>query len=206
MILVCDSEVSERAIKIRNTLLDLGSPSCVSSISDIKNHTPFCLIITFSDVFGEVRRTPFDDVFVIAIGDGFVNTALNATQAKNLESAISMARSYLRGKYCDKHNEGNYCGAFVPPFYFSERFFEIYSNMVAPTETEYLIFKLIVFCTQSSVYANTGLIRDYCFSCIGGDSNVISAHISSLNKKIYEAYGKKIIKSKRFKGYYLDKT
>ncbi|MBE6617657.1 MAG: helix-turn-helix domain-containing protein [Ruminococcaceae bacterium] len=116
-----------------------------------------------------------------------------------------MARDYLRVKYCDKHN-GGYCnGAFVPPFYFSERFFEIYSNMVAPTETEYLIFKFLVFCTKSSVYADVGSIRDYCFSGKGGDSNVIAAHISSLNKKIHEAYGKKIIKSRRFKGYYIEK-
>lgn len=206
MILVCDTTVSDRAISLRNELLDRGYPASVSSVDEIRNHKPFCLILTFTDVFNEVRRTPYDEVFVVAVGDDFINTALNATQAKDVTDAVSVAQNYLRESCVRDGGElfGN--GVFVQPFFLAEGFFEVYSSLVIPTESEFLIFKFLLFCTQRSVYASADVIRDFCFPRKSFESNVIAAHISSLNKKISEAYGKKIIKSKRFMGYYLDKT
>ena len=206
MIIVCDADVSCRAIHVRDTLLDIGYPTCISSIRDIKDNQPFCLIITFADVFNELRRTPFDDTFVIAIGDGFVNTALNAVQTKNLNTAVRLAHNFVQGSCHDKFGKSNLEGMFVPPFYFADGFFEIHSNLVAPTKSEYMIFKFLVFCSYNNTFASTDKICNYCFGGNVGDSNTIAAHISGLNSKIKDAYGKKIIKSKRFKGYYLEIT
>ena len=161
MILICDTQVSARAQRVQEMILSLGCPAAVSPFDDIKSHLPTRLIITFADVFSIIRQAPFDDLFVIAIGDGFINTALNARGAKDEKTALLLAQKYL----CD--DEITYArglsstGLFLSPIFFSKNFFEVYSNLVMPTEMEYMIFKYIYFCSKQAAYADADRISKF---------------------------------------------
>lgn len=206
MILICDSVVSDRAVGLREKIISLGCPCAVSEITEIRSYLPLKLIITFCDVFDSVRRTPFDDVFVIAIGNGFVNTALNAKRADDVDHAILQARQYLYRSAGIENEDITSSGVFASSLFFGERFFEIYGNMVEPTETEYMIFKYLVSSASKNHCAAADKIRRFCYPFSDEDisSNLISAHISNLNRKIVNAYGKKLVHSKRFMGYYFE--
>ncbi len=208
MILVCDRTISPRAANLQALLLDLGCPASVSAVSDIKQHLPIKLIITFCDVFDDLRRTPYDNIFAIVIGNGFVNSALNAKRADTTEAALSLARDYL-------YKQNGIDSTCVFPFgiiknalFFANMFFEIYGNIVTPTDREYLIFKYLIACTDGDRCADADMIKKFCYPASSHEhrGNVVAAHISNLNKKIQISYGKKLIRSKRYKGYYIEIT
>ena len=206
MILICDTEGSDRAINLRERLFRAGIPTAISVPSTIKKFAPFKLIITFTDVFEQIRRLPYDDIFVVAIGNGFVNTALNAVGIDNIDNAISYAKNHLFEQFEISESALFQSGICFSGVFLSEKFFQLFGNIVIPTDTEYMIFKYLLFCTNENTLTTTSTIAAFCYSSQKKiDSNVLAAHISNINKKIYDSYGKKIIKSKRFEGYYIDK-
>ena len=97
MILVCDLKISERALSLRDRIFDRGCPCAVSGVDDIQSQFPVKVIITFADVFGEIRRRAVDDVLVVAIGIGFVNSALNAVRVDTPDEALETAYAYIIG-------------------------------------------------------------------------------------------------------------
>lgn len=206
MILICDNSNSDRALQLRQRVMSAGIPCAISSTSSIKDYLPIQLILTFADTFEEIRRLPYDEVFVIAIGDGFINTALNAVGACNIDTTLLYAQKYLYSCLEADNKDLLVPGICTRGIYLGEKFFEVFGNIVVPTDTQYMIFKYLLTCTSSQVFSDTDKIRKFCYSTAKKiESNVIAAHISILNKKIYDAYGKKLIKSKRFNGYYIDK-
>lgn len=204
MILVCDKTVTPRAANLQALLLDLGCPAAVCAFSDIKSYLPVKIIITYCDVFDDLRHTPYDNIFALVIGDGFVNTALNAKRMDSTDMALHYLREFLyKDSGIDKDNRFPF-GVVVGEVFFGNNFFEIYGNMVMPTDREYLIFKYLWSASKLNLYANVDMIQKYCYPASSKhSSNIVSVHISNLNRKIEESYGKRVIESQRFKGYYI---
>ncbi|MGN1409958.1 MAG: hypothetical protein ACI4XJ_07255, partial [Eubacteriales bacterium] len=96
---MCDIRMSRRAFELRQELFAIGYPCACAPISEIGKIGPVSLIITFSDVFEYVRRTPYDKIFVIAIGNDFVNSGLNAERVKTKEELFAATYRKIREIY-----------------------------------------------------------------------------------------------------------
>ena len=207
MVLVCDSDISERALELREKILKLGCPCAVSKISGISEYLPLKLIITFYDQFDNVRRTPYDNIFVIALGRGFVNSALNAVDAADEDELVVEMKNFL---YRDANitSKRKFAFGVVEPknnIFFSKYFVEIYGRRFVLTSVEYLIFKYLVAFEGTKYYFESEKIAKFCYDNrkLGEEilSNKISVHINHINDKIRKANGKPFIKAKRFLGY-----
>ncbi len=212
MILVCDKTKSKRAAVLREKILLTGYPCAVSRISDIADYLPLVLIVTFVDVFDDVRRTPYDDVHVIAIGQGFVNSALNSTRVDSEADAIEEAKRYIYQLFHITKDRMMPFGVFYDTGVFmAADFFEIYGNMIIPTDREYLIFKYLHMAYHTDAYIPAERVCAFCYraskmpkSDIESAKN-LAVHVANLNQKAYSAAGYLIIKAKRFIGYRLTK-
>ena len=74
MLLVMDKTVSERALKLRDRILEIGYPCAVSFYPFAAEHLkPVLCILTYQDAIGNVRSaSPFDEVPTLVLGEGFI--------------------------------------------------------------------------------------------------------------------------------------
>ena len=163
MVLICDNSSSERALQLRRRVISAGIPCAISSPSSIKDYLPIKLILTFDDTFEEIRRLPYDELFVIAIGDGFINTALNAVGVTGVNAAFLYAQKHLRDCLEVSGSDVFSTGVCTKGIFLGEKFFQIFGNMVIPTDTQYMIFKYLLLCTDSQVFADVDKIRSFCY-------------------------------------------
>lgn len=210
MVLVCDSDISERALTLREKILRLGCPCAVAKISDISEYLPLKLIVTFYDRFNDVRRTPYDSIFVIALGHGFVNSALNAIDVDTEEELLAEMRRFLL-KEAGISQKRTFSFGVVEPknnIFYSKYFVELYGKRFVLTQSEYLIFKYLTAFSGSGKFFEPGKIASFCYDNrkLGRElvSNKISVHINHINDKIKKANGRPFIGAKRYRGYYAD--
>ena len=184
---------------MRDRLLKLGCPCSIAAPAGIGTLLPVPLVVTWSDVFDDVRRTPYDDTFVLSIGPGFVNTALNAQRTENEETALSDIRAAL--VRFNKIRVDPTCpfGVFLSPGVFLARdFCEIRGSIIRLTAAENLLFTYLFTCTDAAHPAASDKIAAFC----GIEPPSVPVQIAHLNKKAEDAIGQKLITSIRRQGYY----
>ena len=207
MILICDNDATPRARNLQRLFLDLGYPAAVCLIGEIKEYLPTWFFITYCDSFDNLRRTPNDKIFAVVIGDGFVNTALNATRVSCVDEALTFAVNVANEKLGIEQSDQFPFGVMSHNVFFSDYFVEINGNIVPLTDIEMLIFKYISACSAENIYASTSMIENYCYQpkITSKRENVIPVHIRNINKKSMDILGRKIIGSMRHQGYYIEK-
>ena len=211
MIAIFDLEYSERASNLKKRLFTEGIPCAVALKSDLMKCRPINVIITYYDAFENLRNRPFDDIFAIVIGNGFVNSALNAKSVSDESAAISMAKSFLLKKYGVEDRQCLPFGIISNRgVFFAKKHFEIFGNIVKPTVSEYMIFKYLYAFADTAYCFGCENIRRFCYvrntTASGNIEGNIAAHISNLNSKLSACYGNHLIRPKRSKGYYFDLT
>lgn len=211
MIVVSDSDLTERALSLRKMLFTSGFPCATARPCELQDFLPVKLIIAYFEVFDEIRHGPYDSIFVIVIGKGFVNSALNAVRVDTEEEACKKALEYILELYSIGVDRRFPFGVLVDPAVFlSQKHFELYGNIVEPTVSEYMIFKYLLAFSDRQYYFTPEKIRKFCYIReLRGNKNLegnISVHISNLNHKISTAYRKTLIRSRRYYGYYLDSS
>ena len=208
MILICDSDITDRACALRNKLFDLGIPCAVSVISDIGKNLPVMAILTFCDVFDSVRRTPFDDIFVVAIGNGFVNSALNAKRAADDEEAFRILDSKISEMLGLSMEAKTPFGVYTSPNVFvGDYFIEIYGNMILATSSELMIFKYLDAFIDKDYYFDADKICRFCLPLerlsTKNPAGLIAVHVRNINEKFEKVFMRKLIRSKRNHGYFI---
>lgn len=196
MILICDREVTGRAVCIRERMLAGGIPAAVSALSSIRTFLPVRCFVTFTDVFDDLRRMPFGNVFCVAVGGGFVNSALNAVRADGEEEALSAVLQHLAGP------DGTEFGFHPAPEIFrGQGFCEIRGHTVVFTPFEERLFLLLA--ATRGTYVTAEKIRAFCSRGIppSDDANAIAAHVHNLNLKLAAVFGERMIRQRRLCGY-----
>ena len=208
MFLVCDKTRSERAENLREEILRAGYPCACCTVSEIGKHLPVLRIITYMDALDSVRRTPYDEIRAIVIGEGFVNSALNAGQVKTEEEILPAVKQLVLEFFHVKPEWILQYGMFYDDGVFmAEEFFEIFGNIIVPTEREYLIFKYLQMVSRMCDYVSADQICRFCYRTSKLPKNETEAaknlavHIANLNHKSQEAMGCHIIEAKRYIGY-----
>ena len=209
MILVCDRGESGRAASIRERILRVGVPAAVSALASLREHLPVRLIVTFTDVFDEVRRMSCDDVFAVVIGDGFVNTALNAVRAP-ADRWEPVVRDALFRQLGIGEAEKDPFGVFLTAkLFFSPYFTEYRGRQVFPTAAEKLVFLHLFGCSDERHPRDAGRIERFCRPAgrkepdPDGAQNRIAAHVAHINAKFADAIGTRLIRETRGKGYFI---
>ncbi len=207
MIVICDREASARARSLRERILARGFPAAVSPPFSVKELLPGGGIIVWQEAFDDLRRTPCDHVFAAVIGTGFVNTALNARRVPDTEEAFSMIRTVLPGALGMPENGTTPFGFYLTPrLFFAEDFAEWRGRMILLTDTERRILLYLASCSTFSRPAPPEKIARFCSpeSRIGapGEENRIAAHIANINRKFADAAGERILRDRRYAGYY----
>ena len=215
MFLVCDRFRSERAKALRETILRAGYPCACALISDIREYLPLLRIITYTENLDDVRRTPYDNIRVLAIGEGFVNSALNAEQVLNEEEVLPRIEEIINETYhaSREWHWGKISGRYYDDGVFmSKKFFRIYENIIEPTEREYMIFKYLQMTANQCSYLPPERICRFCYPASKLPKNELEAaknlavHVNSLNRKCQNSMRCYLIESKRFIGYRLSKS
>ena len=203
MILIVDKTVSSRAVTLRETLYSLGCPCAVCVPNEMKSYTPFRLIMTYIDALDDVRHQPYDHVRAIVVGEGFVNSALNASQANDDLAAISASHEYLMNEMGITPDRRLPFGVIFPPSLFvSQDFIEVYGNMVPLTPTEAMIVRLLVGTSAEDRPISADSIARYCFAGSGSSPDSVPVHVSHINAKTSPHFGSPLIVSKRGCGYF----
>lgn len=208
MILICDKTVSERAKKLRKKLYKLGIPCAVSKISDMKHFVPFKLIVTFSDVFDDVRRTPYDKIRVISIGEGFINSVMNAEKVLNEHELISaIDRNFMKMFGISQNDVFKFGVKVKPNLFWSKRFMILNGKSVILANAEYMIFKYLLAFAGEDKLISPFLLYQYCFSVhrleMKRVANNVAVDVRKINQKCEHIFPDGLIKSKRGQGYYL---
>ena len=202
MILICDRTESARAALIRESLYRMGCPAAVCALSEYRYALPARLIVTFTDALDALRRTPLDHLHAIAVGDGFVNSALNAQPLRDERDLPHVIRRELLNRAAITRITP--IGVFGhPSVFFSEDFVEVRGCSIRPSRAEYMIFKYLMSDWGSGRYLGPETILRFCFPSnkLHDESASIPVHISNLNKKARESCGMAIIETMRFSGY-----
>ena len=213
MFLVCDKTKSERAKTLRETILKAGYPCAYAAVSEIKEYLPLLRIITYTDTLNNVRRTPYDNIRVLAIGDDFVNSALNAEQIKEEDDVIPRIEQITKEYNHVSGDRIQTFGAYYDnDFFMSEKFFMIYGNIIEPTGREYMIVKYLQMAAKQCSYLPPERICRFCYpaSKLPKDEREaaknLAVHVNSLNRKCQNSMRCYLIESKRFIGYRLSKS
>jgi len=204
MILIVDKTVDGRASAFREKLFSLGCPCAVATPATVKDYVPFRLILTYTDVVDEIRRLPYDNVHIVAIGDGFVNSALSAERAVDEEDAVKAAHTHLMREMNIPSRHIMTFGIALPPVLFlSQYFIEINGTTVKPTPTEIMILNYLLGVSSERIPVSAEQIAKYCTpeSSVPNIS-VISVHISHLNTKVRPSYGGRLIRARNGIGYF----
>ena len=195
-----------RARSLRERILSRGYPAAVSAPSSVKDLLPAGGIIVWEDSFDELRRMPCDHVFAAVIGEGFVNTALNAARVKDETAAVSLIRKTLPRAFTMPENGNAPFGFYLTPrLFFAEGFAEWRGRIIPLTRTERTILLYLASCARADCPAPPEKIARFCgapgrIPDAGGD-NRIAAHIYALNRKFLPETGERVIRARRGAGY-----
>jgi hypothetical protein len=208
MFLVCDKTRSKRAEDLREKILRAGYPCACCKISEIGNYLPVLRIISYTEMLDFIRSTPYDHVRAMVIGEGFVNSALNAEQINSEEEVLPSVKQIVLDYYHVQPEwilqYGMFCDDGV---FLAEDFFEIFGNIIVPTEREYLIFKYLQMTSGLCEYVSAYQICRFCYRASKIPKNEeeaaknLAVHIANLNHKSQKAMGCRIIEARRFIGY-----
>ncbi len=185
-------------------LYSKGCPSAVLALSDYRETMPARLIVTFTDALDALRQTPLDELHAIAVGEGFVNSAMNAQQLRNSKELPDVIRRELLTRSGIPAEAVTPFGVFGHPYvFFAKDFIEIRGFRIELTKAEYMIFKYLMSDHGNGRYLPPAVILRFCFPSnkLKDESGSISVHISNLNKKAREACGFGIVETMRFSGY-----
>lgn len=212
MFLVCDKTITARAKALREKVYNAGFPCAVAKISDISDYLPLVRILTFTDVFDDLRRTPYDHIRVISIGMGFVNSALNAQRLEKEELLLPELERVRDEFFHVKPEWIRQFGKFYDDgIFMSKEFFQVYGSIVEPTEREYRIFHYLQVVSRLCKYVPAERVCRFCYpaSKIPKDETTaaknLAVHVANLNQKCSESMGYHLIEAKRFIGYRLIK-
>lgn len=212
MLLVCDKTNSERGNKLREKILRAGYPCAFCVVSEISSYIPLWRIITFIDVFDDVRRTPYDNVRVLVIGRGFVNSALNAERIDSEDEVLPAIEKAVYEYFHVRPDWFYRFGVFYDDGVFmSEDFFLVFGNMIVPTKREYLIYKYLQMASRACDYSPAERVCRFCYptSKIPRDEKEaaknLAVHVMNLNRKSREVMDCHIIEARRYSGYRLNK-
>ena len=200
MIVVFDSVPGNRAAALREIILLKGYPCAAADAETVKMLNPVRLIVTFTDQIDTVRRMPYDGVPVVACGQGFVNSALNAVRVETPPEMFDKMDDYIRQIY--KIHENNcflHEGAFFwPGVYLSEHQLIVYGSRIDLTETELMIMKCLIL--AGDCYRSAEQIASCCCPANQDDGNV-RVHIFNINKKGAQKLPRPLVESKHGCGY-----
>ncbi len=212
MFLVCDKTYSERAANLREKILHAGYPCACCTVSEIGKNLPLLRIITYIDALDDVRHTPYDDVRALTIGTGFVNSVLNSDQVEREEEVLPFVEQLVREYYHVKPEWEEQFGVFYDDGVFmAEKFFQIFGNIIVPTEREYMIFKYLQMTSRMWDYIPAEQICRFCYQAAKMPKNEeeaaknLAVHVTNLNRKSQKAMKCHIIEAKRFVGYRLSR-
>ena len=208
MIVICSRDESGQARSLRERILSHGFPAAVSAPSSVKDLLPVGGIIVWQDDFDALRRTPCDRVFAAVIGEGFVNTALNAARVKDEEAAFALIRKTLPRALGMPENGSTPFGFYLTPrLFFAEGFVQWRGRIIPVTKTERLILLYLASCARAETPAPPGKIARFCSASgrIGaeGEENRIAAHVHALNRRFMPETGERVIRDRRLTGYYV---
>ena len=178
-------------MRIRERMLACGLPAAVSALSSIREYLPVRILITFTNVFDDLRRMPYGHIFCVAVGDGFVNSALNAVRAGGEEKLPAAVLRHLA------HHERD------DPAFDIQLTPEIFrGHTLVFTAFEERIFLLLALASDEGKCASPERICAFC-GAPSEDANAVAAHVHHLNQKLAPALGDRAIRQRRFCGYYL---
>ena len=204
MLIVCDRTRSPRAERVRNRFLGEGIPCAFATPRELAACLPAVLIVTFTDILDDVRHMPCDHVFALAIGDGFVNTALNAARVPTEDEIVDAAWMELHKRLEMPQENRTPFGWFLSQDCFVARdFLELRGVTVPVTYAEKLIFLYLHFCAAVNTLVPAGKIARI-YGNIPEDEDAsgrVSALVSHLNRKLTEALGHPPIRFRRGAGY-----
>ena len=214
MFLVCDrTRRSKRAAALREKILRTGYPCACCTVSEIADYVPLLRIITFTDVLDDIRHTPFDDIRAIVIGTGFVNSVLNADQIEEEDELLPMIRTVVYDFFHVRPEWFYQFGVFYDDGVFmAEDFFQIFGNIIVPTDREYLIFKYLQMASRLCDYLPAERICRFCYPASRIPKNEreaaknLAVHVTNLNHKSQDVMSCHIIEAKRYIGYRIRKN
>lgn len=214
MFLVCDKTNSERGISLREKILHAGYPCAFCVVSEISNYLPLWRIITFIDVFDDVRRTPYDNVRVLVIGNGFVNSALNADRIDSEDEVLPAVTKAVHEYFHVQPDWFYQFGVFYDDGVFISDdygFFLVFGNMIVPTKREFLIYKYLQMTARACDYSPAERVCRFCWPTAKipksekEASQNIAVHVMNLNRKSMEVMSRSLIETRRYSGYRLNK-
>lgn len=161
---------------------------------------PIGLIVTFTDQIDVIRHMPYDDIPVIAYGDGFVNSALNAVRARTKEEIIGFIKAHICRKFgITKENSFLGEGAFFYPGVFLSSFQHIvYGSRFDLTENMSYIIRCLIL--SGDCYRSAKQLAAYCNPRTSNE-NCIRVHICEINKKAEIRLPHPLVESKHGRGY-----
>ena len=206
MIVVCDREESARARSLRERILSGGFPAAVSAPSSVKDLLPAAGIIVWHKAFDELRRTPCDRVFAAVIGDGFVNSALNAARVRGAGEAFGLLLKTMPAALGMPENGIADFGFYLTPrLFFADPFVEWRGRILPMTATERRILLYLASCARTAP-ASAAKIARFCSPgdriAAKGEENRIAAQICGINRKFLPITGERVLREKRRAGYY----
>ena len=209
MIVICYREDSGRARSLRERILSGGIPAAMAAPSFVRELLPAVGVITWTDCFDELRRTPCDHVFAAVLGDGFVNTALNAAAAVDEDEALRLMMGAARKKLRMPEGGEDPFGFYLTPrLYFSRDFVEWRDRQIVLTKTERMILLYLASSAGEENPAGFEKILRFCFPSgkqDGERENRIAAHICNINRKLSPITGFRVVREKRGAGYCVDR-
>jgi len=186
----------------------------VRLLYDFRNRgiVPLLRIVTFTDVIDDVRRTPFDDVQAITIGSGFVNSVLNADQIEREEELLPLIQEIIYEFFHVRPEWFYQFGVFYDDGVFMAKdFFQVFGNIIEPTDREYLIFKYLQMTSWVCDYVPAERICRFCYPAAKLPKNEreaaknLAVHVTNLNQKSQKVMDCHLIEAKRFIGYRIRK-
>ncbi len=200
MYVVFDQSCTERAVELRETILGYGLPCALCTPDNIKSLLPIEIIVTFTDQIDIIRRMPYDEIPVIALGDGFVNSALNAVKAKTRMEIIRR----LNFNVCQRfgiNRKTSYRGVaafFYPGVYLTPFQMIVYGSRFNLTDSENFIIRFLIL--SGDCYRDAKQVAAYCARKAVSDSYV-RVNIHSINKKGYNRLKYPLVEKKHGIGY-----
>ncbi len=204
MILIVDKTMSDRAVALRDKIFRLSCPCAVCALSNIKENLPTKLIITYYGMLSEIRQKIPDEVFVLVIGRGFINSALNAACCDNESDAVDAAIDAYMRVFAGSGKPATEFGVMLSPAVFlAHDFIEIHGNMIPLSPTEALIMKYLAALSCESRPISSSVIARYCLASGARiSSNTVAVHISNINSMVRTYYSGSLIRSVSNRGYY----
>ena len=203
MILVCDRDISQRAIGLRERIFAAGLPAAVSAPADFRRNQPYPLMVTFTDFFDDLRRSPYSDAYCLALGPGFVNSALKAAPVRDEAQLLPAIRQALARELKAPKNAVQAFGTYLTSsLFFGTGFIEIRGRSVLLTGTEFRILYYLAACSCEQRPAPVDKIVRFCMpsgkQSTEGAENRIAAHVYGINQKVEPVFGGRM----RYEGYY----